>query len=246
MTRRLTRWQFETSYRQITRALDGAERILALGESEKAMIVNSYGMPAAKVDIVPNGIAERFYQAGPNEFRARCPDTATFVLSVGSISPYKNQLGLIDALADTDIDVVLIGACESDQRDYLDRCMQRRSGRVHYLGAMAYTDPLLAYAAAGVFALPSRTEVAPLVALESLAAGTPVVLTRHHSLDIATDGVLFRTGDPSDRQVIRAAVCAAVDDAPDPASCRRLVERLQWRSVAQQIAAHYGELTSAI
>ena len=241
---RLTGWQIETSFRQISAALHGADRVLALGRRELAMIAGSYGVAAEKLAIVPNGIAEHFFQSDPDAFRAHSAVTGNFVLSVGSISPYKNQYGLVDALAGSGLDIVLIGGCDSDQHTYLQRCLRRSEGRVHYIGSLAHDDPLLAsaYAAARVFALPSRTEVAPLVVLEALAAGTPVVFTKNQSLDLPIDGMTLRLVNPQNRRAIKEAVCAAVDSTPDPAQCQRLVKNQQWNAVADRLTAIYAHL----
>ncbi len=52
----------------------------------------------------------------------------------------------------------------------------RRLKRVHYLGYLEGRRLVDAFASAGVVVVPSRTDPAPLVASEALAAGRPLVL----------------------------------------------------------------------
>ncbi len=244
LTGRLTHWQVQTTYRQIEAALKGADRIVALGETEKTLISTGYIIPESKIEVVPNGVASIFFDADGDAFRESSGVSGKFALITGSISPYKNQLGVIDALRGEDIGVVLIGQCLDENKAYLDRCLKTGDGRVHYAGSMEPDDRLFAsaYAAANVFVLASKGEVMPLVVLEALAAGTPVVLTKHHSMDLRPDGETIVEVDPSDNAAIRDAAMTLARSGIEASKCRALVRDYTWDSVAMKLRDIYEVL----
>jgi len=117
---------------------------------------------------------------------------------------------------------------------------------VVYLGALDYHDPLLAsaYAAAGVFCLPSLSEVMPLCVLEALAAGTPVVMTKNHCMDIAALLNVVDEIEPNNQVSIRQAVLKKLTDSIQPAECRDKVSSLSWDSVSADLALIYRRVLS--
>lgn len=241
---RVTNWQFQTTYRQIRTALDRAGKIIALGTQEAKAMVTGYGVDPKKIVAIPNGIAARFFAADPAMFRARYNDIGPFVLVVASISPYKNQLGVIESLKGSGLAVVLVGSCLNEHASYLEECLKCQDPVVHYIGSLPNDDPLLAsaYAAAEVFVLASDGEVMPLVALEALAAGTPVVLTKYHGCDLHSTRDILAEVDPKKRSEIRDAVMELRGRRANP---KALVQDLTWDSVAKQIFQVYLECRSA-
>jgi glycosyltransferase involved in cell wall biosynthesis len=117
---------------------------------------------------------------------------------------------------------------------------------VIYLGSLAYDDPMLAsaYAAAGVFCLPSLSEVMPLSVLEALAADTPAVMTRYHCMDMSVMKDIVREIDPNDQSAIRQAVCGVLANTVAPEACRASVAAFSWDSVAVDLATIYRRVFS--
>lgn len=241
LTGRLTNWEFHTSYRQVRTALEKADAVIALGEAERDVIVEGYGLDPGRIRIVPNGVARRFFDADGAAFRRHSGIVGRFALQVASVSPYKNQLTGIRALAGDDIQYVMIGGCAREHRRYLDQCLSAGTGKAHYAGAFSADDPLLAsaYAAADVFVLPSQSEVMPLVVLEALAAGTPAVMTRHSSLKLKDAGPCVIEVDPQDMNAISGAVRGILEARPTKKSCQALVADYSWQTVAGKIKEIY-------
>jgi len=241
LTGRLTNWEFHTSYRQIRTALEKADAVIALGEAERDVIVEGYDIDPTKVWIIPNGVARRFFDADGSAFRRHSGIAGRFALQVASVSPYKNQLTGIRALASNDIQYVMIGGCPREHRRYLDQCLSAGNGKAHYIGAFSADDPLLAsaYAAADVLVLPSQSEVMPLVVLEALAAGTPAVMTRHSSLKFEDAEPRVIEVDPQDGNAIANAVRKVLDQGPTKASCQALAADYSWQTVAEKIKEIY-------
>lgn len=239
---RLTGWNVQTTYTQTKRALQLAQMVIALGPAERAAIVDGFQINQHKIRLLPNGISPGFFDADAQAFRRFSGLNGPFVLMVGAISPYKNQLGLVQALAKTELPVVLIGKAQRQHQAYLQQLLI--SPKVRWLGQLAHDDPLLAsaYAAASVLALPSQGEVFPLSVLEALAAGTPVVMTDESALNLPASGFALKQLRWNDTTALCAAIHDLVAQPPDRAAVSALVEKFTWQRVAAQIAGCYEEL----
>ncbi|ATD61346.1 glycosyltransferase [Janthinobacterium svalbardensis] len=241
---RLTQWMVQTSYAQTRRALQLADVVIALGEAERDAIVQGFGMQADAIRVLPNGINPYFFTANGDLFLRETGIAGPFVLMTGSISPYKNQLGLALALAGAGLPLVLIGAAPREQQAYLQQLLDLP--HVSWIGALDHADPLLAsaYHAAAVAALPSQGEVFPLSVLEALAAGTPVVMTAQSALDLPDSAFALRKVAWDDGPAQRQAILDLLALPPERARVQALVERFTWERVAAQIADCYYQLQS--
>ena len=239
---RLTDWNVQTSYAQTKRALQLAQIVVALGPAERTALIEGFGTEPAKIRLLPNGIDARFFAADAELFRRHSGIDRPFVLMVGAISPYKNQLGLVRALASSELPIVLIGRAQRQHQAYLQQLLA--SPRVRWLGQLAHEDPLLAsaYAAASVLALPSQGEVFPLSVLEALAAGTPAVMTNESALSLPSSGFALQQLRWDDTAALCEAISGFVARPPQRAEVRALVSAFTWQRVALQIAACYEHL----
>lgn len=239
---RLTSWNVQTSYAQTKRALQMANLVIALGEAEREAIVSGFLTEREKIRVFPNGISRHFFNAKPDLFRHRTGIYGPFVLTVGTISAYKNQRGVAQALEGTELPLVMIGPVAREEHGYLQSIL--KSPWARWLGALDHDDPLLAsaYAAAAVVALPSQGEVFPLSVLEALAAGTPVVMTEDSALHLEGAEHILRKVAWNDQPAQRSALVELAASPPDRALVRSMVEQFTWQRVAAQIAACYFEL----
>lgn len=231
---RMTNWDVRTEYHQISACLNYSDHLIALGEIERDAIKNAFLQPQEKISVIPNGIPNRFFLATP-DLANRNGLNSGFVLTVATINSHKNQLATIEALEQSKWPIVLIGHALPRQREYLDRCLAHSS--VSYLGGLDYENPLLAsaYAAAGVFCLSSQSEVMPLSILESLAAGTPVVATKNHCMNLDGMKEVLIEVDPNNRKEIREAILFFLNNKPSIESCQAAVRRLNWDMVGESI-----------
>jgi glycosyltransferase involved in cell wall biosynthesis len=240
---RLSNWTVTTNYQMVRSALIGADHLITLSASERSIVSRTYGVNEDRISIVPNGVSPHFFDADKELFLHQFGMSGPFVFCPALISPWKNQKSLVQAMAGTNINVVLAGPVSDNHRPYLDECLNVPSAKVTYIGNLERNSPVFSscYAAASAVVLPSKGESGPLVAIESLAAGTPAVITRKNGLDLNADGRCLSAIDPFDVAAMRDAVCHVVQNRPDPAECQRLVAHLSWLHVAKDIAAIYAK-----
>ncbi len=239
---RLTGWNVKTEYAQLHSCLDNSNHLIALGHLERKSIIDAFNISPEKVHVIPNGIPIRFFKANESLFAVKTGIKPGFILCVGAINPHKNQLTLAEATKELNVPLVLIGPCLPSNKPYLKKLQKYE--HVHYLGALKYEDPLLssAYAAAGVFCIAAMSEVMPLCVLESLAAGTPAVMTQHHGMDI--DGlhhVIYEI-PPLDISQIQLKLGDWLTSPPLPTACKDAVKELTWPNVATAIGNIYTDL----
>jgi glycosyltransferase involved in cell wall biosynthesis len=166
------------------------------GESEMIRGLES----TANVKFIPNGVDLAIFQPGPG-----IPDNGPLhVICVARLIERKGQDHLIEAvkrLSDEGLDVILslVGTGDS-QRHYEERA--RRLGvqeRTRFAGYVPREEINKHYSAAHVFALPSYNEGMSLAALEAMAMGLPLVVTRTGGtaelVEEGVNGYSFEWGD---------------------------------------------------
>ena len=170
---------------------------------------------AGKVKWIANGLDEAALaarvQRGRDAVRAELGVAAgqRLVLAVGRLSVEKHHVGLIEAAAGLGGDVVVAIAGDGPLKDELAAAARRVGveGRLRLLGARGDVADL--YRAADVLAHPSLTEGLPMVVLEAMASGLPVVAS-----DV---GEIARTVDAG---AGAAAACGVVVQPGDVAALR--------------------------
>jgi glycosyltransferase involved in cell wall biosynthesis len=216
-----------------------ADAILPSSQTERALLHRYCGVPLDKMTVVRNGVDRRFVDARADAFVERY-GLSNFVLSVGRITPKKNQLAIIRALEGCERPLVFIGTPDPETSEYFERCRSEAGPNVHFLGWIDHDSPLLpsAFAAATVFLLPSIVDIASLAALEAAAAGCSLVVTPVGSAREYYGDRAFYV-DPGSEADIRQKTYAAL------AIGRRPVGDIPtWEQVAGQIRYVYERVLS--
>jgi len=160
-----------------------AKRVIAGSQMVKDEIINLYGYPADKIDIVRNGVPLKKFRFDP-ELREKSreelnlkPDQIA-LLFVGSGWERKGLLFAIEAAAlRGDRNMRLLVAGRGNARLYKTRRLRFWGEEpVQFLGEVA--DMLRVYAAADIFILPTIYDPFSNACLEALAWGLPVITTR--------------------------------------------------------------------
>lgn len=172
-------------YNQLDRySLPRADRVVTLCQPFADELVRSRGVPASRIAIIKNPAAPLPATDAGSVAALRTElglaSDARVVLAVGRLSSEKNHAGLLAAFAALrrqtdlgDLRLVLVG--DGPDRARLQAQAAGLADTVVFAGQRR--DVQRFYALAQVFVLPSYSEGSPLVLLEALQAGCPVVAT---------------------------------------------------------------------
>lgn len=182
----------------IARFLNKCDLIIAPSVSVRGLI-DSYGV-SSKVVTLANAIdTSRFTTSKYSKLESRkvlgLPVKATISLSVGRLSKEKNLDFMLESMArlPNQKDQLLVMVGEGHQASALQSLAKKLgiADRIVFTGPVASAKMPLFYAASDLFVISSTTEVKPLVVLEALASGRPVLAvaacgttdTIHHGVD---------------------------------------------------------------
>lgn len=127
---------------------------------------------------------------------------------VGRLAPVKGLRALITAmgrLEDDGIRLTIVGA--GPDADALKAAAAPLGDRVHFTGALNQEEVAQTLARADVFVLPSFAEGVPVVLMEALVAGLPVIATRVAGVqELVEDGVSGLVVPPGDVDALARAI----------------------------------------
>jgi glycosyltransferase involved in cell wall biosynthesis len=189
--------------RMLTPITDG---FIGVADAHGRYLVEREGFPAAKVNVIPNGVdCDRFHPSvdGSQIRRELGIGERTPVAGiVAALRPEKNHALLLDAFAAVrqsvpDARLLVVG--DGPERPALESQLARLGlqDAVHLLGTRGDIPQLLA--AMDVFVLTSRMEANPVSILEAMATGKPVVAPRVGSIPQSVlDGETGYLSEPND------------------------------------------------
>jgi glycosyltransferase involved in cell wall biosynthesis len=215
-----TSWRV-SAYQQLDRlTLRGADRVLTLCKPFARTLVRR-GVQPTRVSIIFNAIKDR-----PTPSREAVAETRAalgiaphecVIGCVGRLSSEKGHGDLITAfkqVLDTErnCSLRLVIAGDGPEKARLKQLAEPLGNAVLFVGHIA--DPWPLYHAADIFALPSHSEGFPMVLLEAMAAGTPIVATAVGGVpESLTDGVTALLVPSRKPTALAAALATLVADA---------------------------------
>jgi len=208
------------------------------------MLNKGFGVPAAKMQELPNGVEERFAAATPDLF-VKEYGLRDFVLYVGHVGPArKNVFPMLKAVKKLGVPTVLIGPVSDT--GYANQCMKlvAETPSIKVIPGLAPDSPVLesAYAACDTFVLPSLYETPGLAALEAGLAGAKVCITRYGGTqEYFADHATYL--EPASEESIINALEQALALKKDSALRDRIRENYLWPRAGEILAAIYRTAT---
>lgn len=164
------------------------------------------------VEIIPLPI-DWPYWAGVGDVRNTAPVTAV----IGRVEPRKGQLQLVEALARAAIDnasLMLVGWAHDDAyRSEIEERAKRGGVDVQWIGQVPRSDLPELMARVRVVAVPSTFDSFSMAAMEGMAAGRPVVLSKMVGAAELLDGSAGAVAAPGDADAWAAALHPYLLDA---------------------------------
>lgn len=237
-------WRDETAQREawqarvqaMARLFRQADLLLPNSHAEYGLLVGQYGT-TKPYRVVPNAVDPAFADLC-HASRSR----EGSLLCVGRIELRKNQLGLLEAMENSDYPILFVGDENPQDVEHTRACrrLARLRGNVAFISATRDRRAICSLMkSCAVYVQPSFYETPGLAALEAGLCGAPVVVsdrgcTREYFGDLAY------YCDPADPASIRHAVTQALH-RPRPGFADRIREEFNWDRAARETVAAYQQ-----
>jgi glycosyltransferase involved in cell wall biosynthesis len=218
------------------------DRYIAVSEANRRYLIDVKRLPPRKIVVIHNGRDVRRFspQHRPPAGLRRAlgfDDDTTLLVVVGRLEPQKGHRVFLDALPAIrrefpELGVICLG--EGALRAELERRVAQigLADTVRFVGYQSNVADWLALADVAV--LPSLYEGLPLAAIESLAAGRPMVATAVDGTpEVVVDGATGLTVPPGNPAELARAICRLLRDP-------QLGERLS-RAGRDWVVEHFDE-----
>lgn len=155
------------------------------------------------------------------------------ILSVGRLVADKGQRVLIQALNELALRGVAFTATlvgDGPDREWLEETVAAAglTGRVTFEGNVGQDILPTLYRRSDLFVLASFAEGIPVVLMEAMASGTPVIATSIMGIgELVQDGVTGQLVPPGRADLLAEQLFAAATEAPDPAVIRAARDRVE-------------------
>ncbi len=238
----------------IRRALTRADRIVTVSENTRRDLVDYFGIPAARIEVIYNGVSPRFHPDIPREEKERVAAklglTFPYLLFLGGEKPHKNVQNVVRAFAKARQErslphrLVLAGALPPNpaRLDALIAALELTAA-VRRPGVVEDADLPALFAGAEAFLYPTLYEGFGLPVVEAMACGTPVLTSATSALqEIA--GANARLVDPMDVDAIASGIASLATDAEARAELAALGKRraldFSWDKAARRTLDVYA------
>lgn len=236
------------SAEQIRATAVAAARSLAVSEALKADMA-ALGMDADKIAVHYTGLDhDRFRPLDRTAAKTARGLSGPVLLCVGALIERKRQDLVIAALRDLPGATLLIAGRGEREADY--RALARDlgvAGRVQFLGPVANADLPALYAAADVTVMPSNSEGLANAWVESLACGTPLVITdAGGARELVRDPVAGRIVGWDVEEIVAAVSAILADPSTQAAVSATVRDRFDWGRNGRELAAHWKSVAQAM
>ncbi len=166
-----------------------------------------------KLKIIHCGVVPEHYNHPPTAKRA-----GLHLVFVGRLTPIKGLRILLEALVRAresrpDLHLTLIG--DGEDRVHLEALAARLGAAVVFAGYRSQGEIARLLSEADALVLPSFAEGLPVVLMEAMASGRPVIATRVGGIsELVEDGVSGLLVPPGDVESLAQGICRIADD-PD-------------------------------
>jgi teichuronic acid biosynthesis glycosyltransferase TuaC len=221
-----------------------ADGVVAVSSGLKQRLVE-LGVPAEGVQVLRNGVDLSLFRPGDRAAERRDLGVVRpTLLAVGNLVALKRHHLMIEALTQLpEVELLIVG--DGPERAGIERLARERrvADRVRLLGRVPQDRLPSIYSAADLLLLVSTHEGWPNVLLESMACGTPVIVS-----DIA--GIADIVGAPEAGRILSEAAPRYVADAvrdllaapPARAATRLYAAQFDWESTTQGQIALFREI----
>lgn len=234
--------------RPVGYVIDHAFRVCCLAPQDQALLT-ARKVPQEKLVVIPNGVNASFYQEPTNsDVAAVCKK---FNLPVAKdcavpvcffLANHTRNKGLdilMDAFLGSSHPYCLVVGGKKRDYDYESYSARAKTGqRIIFTDALTDHEIRALHHYTDLFVFPSRADTLPLVVLEAMAAGRPVLSTRVGGIPFQIDDSCGRLVEPENPVALRAAFEDLFQDrdrlaAMGQAALRKVRSQFDWERSAE-------------
>jgi glycosyltransferase involved in cell wall biosynthesis len=239
----------------IRRALRRADRIITVSYNSKRDLVDYFGIAPARVDVIYNGVADRFHpgvaRAERDRVAAKYGLPRPYLLFLGGEKPHKNVRNVLRGFAEARREralphaLVLAGPMPKNRSrvEALIAALDLGS-RVLRPGIVPEEDLPGLFAGADAFLYPTLYEGFGLPVIEAMACGVPVLTSSTSALQEIAGGYAYLV-DPMDVDAIARGIADLATDPARRAEFTELGKRrardFSWDRAAEATLKVYAE-----
>lgn len=220
-----------------------AERVLPNTIAEGELLKKGLRIDSRKIQVIHNGVEERFAQADPDLFRRKY-GLQDFILYVGHLGPdRKNGRNIIKALQKIDHPAVIIADVLHNEEGAWCRQEIAKSRNIKLIEWLDHDDPLFAsaYAACHTFLLATKYETPGRAALEAGLTGANIVITpRGGTREYFADMAFYP--DPHSVDSIRNSIEQALNTSRTDKLKNHILQKFIWSVIARQTLEMYNSV----
>lgn len=230
----------------LPRIMRDARHVVALSEEQEQMIENRYGVMHSRISFLPNGVSNTYLKEGQ---KSRVVHEPLRLLFVGRLSVQKRADRIVQAMPLLKVSAHLTVVGDGEEREHLEALAEHLELKnITFTGALSGEDLVAAYREADLLVLPSDREGMPLVMLEAMATGLPVIGSdvqgiREH---LAGVGVLVANPSPAAFAASINQLCTSLElmyPKLSAASVKKANE-YSWARLTEQLEALYEGLVA--
>ncbi len=236
------------------RIVAGAAGLFALSELDGDLL-RSMGVPQERIRVVTNGVNEYYLEEAPAAEIAATREklslsSAPKLLYMGSLHSYKGVDTFLESLKaiEGDYQAVVSGRFKDPSEP---EALMTSAGldpeqrkRVVFTGGVSDAELRALYRSSDIFVYPTRGDTLPLVVLEAMAGGLPIVSTTVGGIPFQVGGDCGLLAAPDDPAAIAARVTELLRDparrrAMGQAARHRVETVFRWHLAAREAVKGY-------
>jgi glycosyltransferase involved in cell wall biosynthesis len=244
----------------VAKSVAAADLVATVSQETRRTLIEHYKMPPQKIVVIPAGVEAHFRRITDPELleatRQKFDLNQPFILSVGTLEPRKNHLGLIKAFYQLQgrkgVPTMLVlaggkGWLYEETRSMVAKL--KLEDKVRFLGYVSELELTALYSMADVFVFPSFFEGFGIPPLEAMACGAPVITSNTSSLpEVVGDAAILI--DPHDTNALANAITRLLEDEQLQEDLRQKgyqqVQRYTWSIAANKMLSVYHKLFNGI
>jgi len=224
--------------------MENADRVVCVSHYTRNIVVNRYGVPPEKVDVVHNAVNKECHlqRLGINK-----PLKEKLVLFLGRITMQKGPEYFLEAANLVlkklkDVRFVMAGSGDMLTRMIARMAKLRIADRFHFTGFLRGMDVERIYALSDLYVMPSVSEPFGISAFEALLYDVPIIISKQSGVaEVLPDAVVVDFWDV--RKLADRIISILTDEKLSRrivAKCRDTVQSIGWEHAGRKLADIYG------